>query len=684
MCNNKSILIFGGTTEGRRAAEYLAGTGLSCTVCVATSYGEKLLKEGEKLKIRSGRLDSEGMAALMEEGGFSIVVDATHPYASEAGENIRAAAKRAGIKYLRLKRALPRRENETGERFRKVSSEREAAECLKEEEGNILLTSGVQGLSAFTEAGLSDRLFVRVLPSEESIRLCAENGITGRHVIAMQGPFSEELNLGLIKEFEIKLLVTKISGREGGFEEKLQAADKEGITVLAIEPPEENEEKPGLSMEEIFKEISGELGLSFPPAKVIFSLIGAGGGMNKDLTFEALSALKEAEIVFGSPRLLKLAGEGAKAFPFYTAERIADALFKEAERPGRLFIRAAALFSGDTGFFSGAKNVAESLKTQAENKGIELEMRLLPGISSVSLLSAASGISYDDAELISHHGRKGNPAINIIRNRKTFLLPSDAEDLKKICVCLSKKGYGGIRLCAGFELSNENERLLRTSAGEFAGSSETGLCCAFFLNDSPRLNQLTPGLPDDFFERGRVPMTKEELRELILCKLKLSKEAVFYDIGSGTGSIAVEAARLSGSIRVFALEKNEEACALIRKNAEKAGVENIRVCQGEAPHIIEELPPPTHVFIGGSGGRLKEILQRVRLLEEGPVRVVLSAVTLETLSEIQRILSGFSNENAEFVSVNINRSRQAGRYHIMQAENMVYIISFDINTPDTI
>ncbi len=683
MSEKRSILIFGGTTEGREAAELLAGAGIDCTVSVATRYGEELLRErlpvgGEKLKVLSGRLDEKEMVSLIKEGGFSLVVDATHPYASEARRNIRAASERTGVRRLRISRSLsaPRADAEAA--IRSFSSEKEAAEALKETTGNILLTNGVLSLPVFTKAGLSDRIFVRILPSEESIRSCADNGITGRQVIAMQGPFSEELNTVLLKELEIGILVTKVSGREGGFSEKLRAAGKAGIPLFIIEPPKEDDGENTLSMEEFITVISKEMGTIFPPAPLELSIIGAGGGVKGDLTLDALKALEEADMVFGSRRLLSLAGRDAEVFPFYTAREIADILFKEAVKPGRILIRAAALYSGDIGFFSGAGNVAQEIKKLAEEKGFEIETELFPGISSMSLLSALSGISYDGAELISHHGRKGNPVLSIISHQKTFLLPSDADDLKGICCALSGAGYGDIRVCAGFDLSGEGECLVKTTAEEFTRRQESGLCCAFFLNDPLRLRPLTPGIPDGFFERGKAPMTKEEIREIILCKLRLRPEAVFFDVGSGTGSVAVEAALLSDSVRVYAIEKDEEACALIRRNAEKAGAENVEVIFGSAAEALETLPPPTHLFIGGSGGQLKEILRKVALMKKGPVRVVLSAVTLETLAGISELLPGLSYENEEFVSININRSRKAGKYHLMQAENMIYVISFDL------
>ncbi len=678
MDKKKKILVFGGTTEGRNVAEICTAAGIPCTVSVAEEYGARLLGEREGLTVQVGRLNEAGMMKIMKSDHYAFVVDATHPYADEAGSNIRSAAKETGIPCFRLSRALPSPESIGEDCVRYVSSPQEAALALKETEGNILLTTGVTDLAVYTEAGLSHRLFVRVLPREESIRDCEEQGLIGRQVIAMQGPFSDELNKGLIREFEIRFLVTKISGIEGGFEEKLRAAALEGVEVIAISPPKEENPEECVSIEELFEVISRELGVSFPPARVELKVIGAGGGSRSCLSERAVRVLNHVDMVFGSYRLLNLAGKGVQVYPFYTVERIADTLFREAAKPGRSLIRAAALFSGDIGFFSGAKNVVDGIRKQAVFKGIEVDTEVIPGVSSMALLSALSGISYDDCRVISHHGRICNVIREIAKHRKSFLLPSDVDDLKSICTELTEAGMGECLICVGFELSYENERVLRTTAAEFARSEETGLCCAYFLNDSPELLQITPGIPDDFFERGKAPMTREELRELVLCKLRIARKSILYDVGSGTGSIAVEAAMLSDSVRVFAIEKDEDSCELIRKNTEKARVNNVEIVQGLALDVLDRLPAPTHVFIGGSGGQMEEILRRILMKKNGALRVVLTAVTLETLSEVRELLFRLSHENEEYVAVSINRSKAVGRYHIMQAENMVYIISFDL------
>lgn len=191
---------------------------------------------------------------------------------------------------------------------------------------------------------------------------------------------------------------------------------------------------------------------------------------------------------------------------------------------------------------------------------------------------------------------------------------------------------------------------------------------------------LTPGIHDDDFIRGDVPMTKEEVRMISICKLKLSSDSCLFDIGSGTGSIAIEAARLSSEIKVFAVETKPEAVELIKKNCSKFNVNNVTVISALAPHGLKEHIKPTHAFIGGTNGQLKGILQV--LYEKNPeMRIVMTAVSIETISEMQSVLSDFSLEDDEIIQVSIAKTRKAGSHHLLTANNPVFVFSFKFKKP---
>ena len=186
---------------------------------------------------------------------------------------------------------------------------------------------------------------------------------------------------------------------------------------------------------------------------------------------------------------------------------------------------------------------------------------------------------------------------------------------------------------------------------------------------------LTPCIHDDEFIRGEVPMTKEEIRMLALCKLKLCADSCLLDIGSGTGSVAVEAARLSDKIKVFAVEQNAAAVELIKQNCTKFKTENVEVIHVAAPEALNGLAPATHAFIGGTDGKLKEILQELYKLNP-EMRVVMTAVSLETIGAMQAALKDFAVTDDETVQVSVAKAKKAGSYHLLFANNPVFVFSF--------
>ena len=234
-----NVLIFSGTADGRRLSRHLADRGADVTVCVATEYGSEEQGEYAGIRVLAGRLDAEGMKALLP--GFALCIDATHPYALRVSENLRAACACAGVPYRRLLRAACGAEDAVI-----VSDAAEAAEFLSRTEGRILLAIGSKDLAAFR--GLDPgRLCPRVLPAQASLAACEAAGIPHRNIIAMQGPFSREMNTAMIRQFDIRFLVSKDGGGPGGFAEKAAAAAETGAELIVLRRPEES----GLGFDEV-------------------------------------------------------------------------------------------------------------------------------------------------------------------------------------------------------------------------------------------------------------------------------------------------------------------------------------------------------------------------------------------------------------------------------------------------
>ena len=694
----KKPIIFSGTTEGRQMSEKLSAAGIDHIVCVATEYGELVMEKTPYADIRQGRLDAEGMQELISAEASSVF-DATHPYAEEVSENIRKACENTRKGYVRILRP------ETGpdmiEGSRVFEDAASCAEALKETEGNILLTTGSRDIAVYAaDPDVRSRLFARVLPSEESIRYCSAADISGRQVMALQGPFSREMNTATIRQYDISVLVTKASGPEGGFYEKISAARECGIPAYIIGRPVEEQGMPVNEALEMFFDMKPLMHID---------LVGTGPGRESLMTAEAREAIGKADILFGAKRMIAPYRD-RETYPFYLAGDIVPVL--EERRPER----AAVLFSGDTGFCSGATRILPELAAQLQESGIAHKIKLHPGISSFAYLSALTGETYTDAGLCSMHGRTGDEqneakVIDAVkRHRRTFLLLSGDEDVKRLGSLLSENGLGECMVVLGHQLSGPEERIELLRTDECAHVTGKGLYTALILNEKPAAKEepaaepeampaaepeampaaeaaepdeapapkaLMPVIADGEFMRAKVPMTKENIRHLSIIKLGLKEDSVLYDIGSGTGAISCEAAMQSSSLKVYAIEMRKAACDLIEKNAEKFGLSNIEVVNGKAPEAFEGLEAPTHAFIGGSSGSLKEMLD-VLSGTPGSVRVVINAVSLETMAEIQSILSEYAITDLSIEQISVTRSRELGKYHLMTAENPVIIAAFTL------
>nr|MDE7284090.1 precorrin-6y C5,15-methyltransferase (decarboxylating) subunit CbiE [Lachnospiraceae bacterium] len=497
----------------------------------------------------------------------------------------------------------------------------------------------------------------------------------------MQGPFTEEMNEAIIRQYEISCLVTKESGVPGGYQEKINAAKNTGVKVFVIGCSEESE---GYSFPEICRKLEDMIGEKIQTKYKIkgnmeIILAGIGMGHANCLTKEVERAIDKADILLGAERMLKTVSSNAEKQPFYQAEQVIPYLHDIQSE--NLFMEnknVVILFSGDSGFYSGCQSLYSALKKEVTEGGLNASLRILPGISSVAYLASCIGESYHDAEIYSIHGKKlCNLANRIKSNPKTFLITSGVEDINRLGKLLTDAGLSECEIVTGYQLSYEEQRVEKHTPLECRELDEEGLYTCFVKNPYAIQRRLTHGIADGQFIRDRVPMTKEEIREVSICKLRLKNGAVVYDIGSGTGSISIEIAGISDDIQVYAVEQNREAVSLIEENKKKFELQNVTVIESRAPEGLAGLPMATHAFIGGSGGRLKEILLSLRQINPN-MRVVVNAVSMETICEMREILSmNDMIKEEEVVQLQVSRAKKAGSHYLMQSENPVWICAFD-------
>ena len=698
------VVIFGGTSEGRMLSECLCRNKIAHTLCVATDYGEEVLEHSEYAHVLQGRLDTEQMTDLIRREQCRIVVDATHPYAVEVSKNIRKACERTKMKYLRFLR-----DKESVIDVRSdvlVSSATEAAAYLDGQEGAIFLTTGSKELPAFT-AGVhkTERLFVRVLPSAAVVASCRELGLEGKQICAMQGPFSEEMNRALLQQTKAAWLVTKDTGITGGFPEKVRAARSLGVRLVIIRRPEES----GLDYESVLQvleavleqkiednELKGmkNVGLENKTAepKVVMSeaessnrkkheaddtqvcaqkkrtisCIGIGMGTLDTLTHEAAETIRNADILFGAKRILEsvehmpdLLRDDQERVEEYRSAQIAEYL---STRPN--LTRIVILMSGDVGFYSGARLLQDAFPNE--------KIDYYCGISSVVYFASKVPTAWQDAKLLSAHGRSLNLLNCVQRYPKIIMIVSGVEDVRAICRELMEAEMTHVRVTVGTNLSYPEETVTSGTPEDFLQAETTGL--HIMLLENPQANHIiVPGMSDETFVRGKVPMTKEEIRILSVAKLQLTEDSIVYDVGAGTGSVSMECARLCTNGTVYAVERNPEGIALIRENSKKLRLSNVKAIEGLAPEALMDLPAPTHAFIGGSAGNMGEILDVLRA-KNPSVRIVINTIALESISEVMQLLKE-RGYDADIVQISAAKSRVLGRYHMMTGLNPVYIIT---------
>ena len=392
------------------------------------------------------------------------------------------------------------------------------------------------------------------------------------------------------------------------------------------------------------------------------TLIGMGSGQPENLTLQGLAALRQADLILGARRLLAVlpAGCTENRAAAYRPDEVAELLQTSGAE------NAVLVYSGDTGFYSGASSMIEKLEA------LGVRARVLPGLSSIQLLAAALGRPWQGWNLVSAHGRTCDPVAECMQGRPTFFLTGGSEDPATLCAQLAAEGFGDVQGVVGQCLGTPEEKLFRGSVKELAAGRFNSLS-VLLVEAVEGLPRRAPGLPDEAFERGDVPMTKQEVRAAVLAKLAVRPEDILWDVGAGTGSVSVELALAAPRGRVYAVECRPEGCALIKANREKFRTRNLVLVEGLAPAALSDLPAPDAVFIGGSKGSLAAIVDAA--LDKNPdARICVSAIALETLSAAVTALTA-KGRTVQVSQIAVSRAKAVGGLHLMMAQNPIYLIT---------
>ncbi|MDU4892109.1 MAG: bifunctional cobalt-precorrin-7 (C(5))-methyltransferase/cobalt-precorrin-6B (C(15))-methyltransferase [Clostridium sp.] len=387
-------------------------------------------------------------------------------------------------------------------------------------------------------------------------------------------------------------------------------------------------------------------------------IIGAGTGCLGMLTAKGREIIQQCDELYSTNRIGELMTEIRRDIENLPISEISlRVLESEASKVG-------VLVSGDTGFFSMTKSLLKSLEGKCQ-------VEVICGISSMQYLCSKTGRSYENMKIVSLHGRNNSILGAVSYFPQLFVLTGGSNKAHDICRFLSEQGLGEVRIIAGENLSMASERIIEGTAKELSELKFEDLTVLIIENYNCTDHNIS--IRDEELTRGKVPMTKEEVRFVTIAKMKIKSKDIIYDIGAGTGSVAFEMARKAYKGMVYAIETNPDGIELIKENRRLLSGYNVITVEGMAPQVMEELPRPDKAFIGGSKGNMDSIIKA--LVEKNPeVFIAINAITLETLNEAMKVMeaNGF---DAEIVCINSARSKKVGGYNMMTANNPVYIIS---------
>ena len=464
--------IFSGTSEGRELAKLLAESDITCHYFVATKYGDMVVSNHKNIHVRIGRLEIKEIDELIVSNKPDFIIDATHPHAKVITANIIASCKNTGNeqKYIRVNRNIDDNNmyEEFNDTYLSVRTVNDAVSALRDyinnkavSNKNILLTTGVKELKYFCEKDIKDRIIARVIPGIESLSECYSLGLKTKSVIAMEGPFSEEMNAAIIRQYNIGILVTKNSGKRGGFYEKLLACRNENIKAIVIEDNEKSND--GLSVKEAAEFVIRELGIK---EKKNVYLIGAGILQEDFLTKRAIQIIENADVIFGAKRMVRFGrtlNENAIVYEEFLPEKILSIIDKND------YHNIAVLYSGDTGLCSGAKGLNELLVSRDD-----INVMTIPGISSLSYFSSLTGIQYSNYQFISLHGCSRNYCELLEKEGGFMAICSGLSDVISVCKNVFDL-YNDKLVILGYNLGQDDEEIIYINCFDEVNSLSEGL-----------------------------------------------------------------------------------------------------------------------------------------------------------------------------------------------------------------
>lgn len=396
-------------------------------------------------------------------------------------------------------------------------------------------------------------------------------------------------------------------------------------------------------------------------------IVGIGMNGRETLTKQAQEAINAADCLIGANRMLE---------PFSDISKPKLASWNSAEIRDYImstdFGIYSVLMSGDCGYYSGAQSLLKALPK-------DVDAELISGISSPVYFCSKLKIPWQDIPTVNLHGENSNIVRNAAMHHRCFFLLGGKCTPRDVCKKLCDYGMSNIKVYIGEMLGYPEERIFTGFARDFSDIETSTMSVLITENPTPE-TFIRTGISDDEFIRGKVPMTKSEIRSLVISKLGIAPSDIVWDIGCGTGSVSVEMALQCYKGTVYSIDLNPEAVELTKQNALKFRCDNIDISLGSAPEITEHFLTPDKIFIGGSKGNLQDIISTA-IRRNPKVIILITVVSLETIYEA---MGGLSEHdfNVAITQASITRTKQIACHTMLSAQNPVFIIRGDPKCKD--
>ncbi len=641
------LIIFTATEDGAELVKRCSKDSRFMTDVFILGTNQFKIRSASNTMLFSDEFDPVSVAARIASVRPDFVIDAS-PEDSEISKDIKLISKTSRVRYVRMIGSELKPEHSCIY----ADNAKHAVRIVNRNKGNVLLTTGTSELPVYSDiSAMEQRAFIRLMPDEKAISAAVAVGFSRDNIAVDSPPYTLDSVSELIRKFNIKYLITSENAQDILIKEEACLVNNATLVVV------KNAEEDGLTVEAVWSLITESA------VKRNITIVGVGPGGSDYLCVGGAKAIEKCELLVGEERAIRSLELTGKEVKVFSSAREAYEQICSGEATD-----ICVAFNGDITLCDEAKELRELLEE------LDVEVRCIQGVSSVSYLASRLNISWDGIKVAGSSLSVEDMVTAASENRQLFILPEDGRILNDFFKSLVRNGLEKLRICVGSNLTYDDEKIVSGYPEELIKVKFPTLSTVYIENNSFG-KPLSIGLNDKEFIRGEsVSMLTSEVRACVISKLELKSGSIVYAVGAGTGSVAVEVGFQLDHGIVYALEQRPSSLNILYSNIHKFNLHNVKVIEGDAKDTMLALPAPDAVYIGGTGGSLKRIIKE--LMEKGkPMRIVATAHTLENVFDLMRVFKDFSLEGLQICQVSVTKGKILEDSTQLKNNDPVFIIS---------